>query len=201
MGKGIAHCGRIIVAAIPRIFDTARAVSIIGKDGTSSIANVNQINITPEGPQMIDLAKGKFNVEVEVGPNYATRMQAAGDGMMQFVSSIPNAAMGVADLVAKAQDWPNADQFAERLKKMLPPGIADDAQQQPDPAQMQAMQMQQQQQQQAAIHAEEMMKLEYRTQLAKAAEAEAQAQEAQARATQAQTEARAAGMMPAPVQN
>ena len=128
-------------------------------------------------------------------------MQAAADGMMQFMQINPQAAMLIGDLMATAMDWPGADQIAERLKKALPPGIAEEQNAQPDPAQMQAMQMQQQQQQQAAIHAEEMMKLEYRTQLAKATEAEAQAAEAQAKAMQARIEAGAAGMTPAPMQS
>ena len=201
MGKGIAHTGRIIVAAAPNIYDTARTLQVIGKDGTAAMAEINQISLTPEGPQVIDLSRGKYDVEVEVGPNYATRMQAAADGMMQFMQINPQAAMLIGDLMATAMDWPGADQIAERLKKALPPGIAEEENAQPDPAQMQAMQMQQQQQQQAAIHAEEMMKLEYRTQLAKATEAEAQAAEAQAKAMQARIEAGAAGMTPAPMQS
>jgi uncharacterized phage infection (PIP) family protein YhgE len=39
---------------------------------------------------------------------------------------MPNAAAGIADLLAKNMDWPGATEISERLKKMLPPGLADD---------------------------------------------------------------------------
>jgi hypothetical protein len=198
MGKGIAHTGRILIDSIPRVYDSAQAVMIVGKEGDAKVQPINQIELTPEGPRMVDLSKGQYTLEADVGPNYMTKRQAASDGMMQFMSAIPNAAPMVADLVAKAQDWPGADQFAERLK---PQGLPGD-EQQPDPMQQQAMQQQmmmQQRQMEAANIAQE---LEIRIQTAKALEAEAQAQEAQWKAMRAQAELRAgaAGMMPAPMQ-
>lgn len=201
MGKAIAHTGRIIVAAAPNVYDTARTLQTIAKDGTAGMAEVNQISFTPEGqPQQIDLSRGQYDVEVEVGPNYATRMQAAADGMMQFMQINPQAAMLIGDLMATAMDWPGADQIAERLKAALPPGIAQDKDAQPDPAQMQAMQMQQQEQMRMAEMGKIMQELEIRQKVAEASKAEAQATEAQAKAMQAQVEARVAGMMPAPMQ-
>ena len=203
MGKGIAQCGRIIVNWIPLIYDTARAVRIVGKDGTVSMQQVNQIELTPEGPQKIDLTQGQYDVEVEVGPNHATRMQSAADGMMQFMQINPQAAMLIGDLMAKNMDWPGADQIAERLKSALPPGIAGDQNAQPDPMQMQQMQMQQQEQQRQMEAARIMQELEIRQKVADASKAEAQAAEAQAKAQQAMIEAQmagAAGMMPAPMQ-
>jgi hypothetical protein len=205
MGKGIAYCGRIIVNWIPLIYDTARAVRIIGKDGAVAMQPVNQVDMSGQAPVMIDLAQGQYDVEVEVGPNHATRMQAAAEGMMQFAQIAPQSLPIIGDLLVKNMGWPGADQIADRLKKAMPPGVGD--QQQPDPAQMQAMQMQQMQmqaqqqaQQQAMVHQEEMMKLEYRKSLAEVTKAEAQAAEAQAKAMQARVEAGAAGMMPAPMQ-
>ena len=55
--------------------------------------------------------------------------------MMQFVQWAPDAAAAVMDLIAKNMDWPGADQLAERLRKMLPRGIAEEAPapQPPDP--------------------------------------------------------------------
>ena len=201
MGKAIAYCGRILVNWIPLIFDTARVVRIVGKDGTVGMAAVNQVSMTPDGqPQIIDLAQGQYDVEVEVGPNHATRMQAAAEGMMQFMQINPQAAMLIGDLMAKNMDWPGADQIAERLKAALPPGLAGDKNAQPDPAQMQQMQVQQQEQMHAAEVAKIMAELEIRQKVAEATKAEAQAAEAQAKAQQARIEAGAAGMMPAPMQ-
>ena len=42
---------------------------------------------------------------------------------MTFLQQAPSAAPVVLDLIANAQDWPNADKFADRLKTLLPPNI------------------------------------------------------------------------------
>jgi Phage P22-like portal protein len=40
-----------------------------------------------------------------------------------FLQQAPSAAPMVLDLIANAQDWPNADKFSKRLKTLLPPTI------------------------------------------------------------------------------
>ena len=45
---------------------------------------------------------------------------------MQFVQALPQSAQVIGDLIAKNMDWPGADLIAERLKKMLPPGMAEE---------------------------------------------------------------------------
>ena len=186
MGKAIEQSGRILVNWIPQIYDTARQVRIIGSDESQQMIPVNQSVMTHQGPVTLDLSKGQYDVQVNVGPNYATKKQAAMDGMMQFVQAVPNAGAVIGDLIAKNADWPGADEIADRLKKALPPGMAGDQQQQPDPAQQQQMQQQmamQQRQMEAANIAQE---LEIRTATAKALQAEAQAAKAQAEASAAQ---------------
>jgi hypothetical protein len=60
-------------------------------------------------------------------------MEAA-DSLMAFVQAVPQAGAVIGDLIAKNQDWPGAEEMAERLKKLLPPGMDPDAPpQQPDP--------------------------------------------------------------------
>ena len=43
--------------------------------------------------------------------------------MLDFVRAVPQAAQAVMDLVAKNLDWPDADQFATRLAKLVPPEL------------------------------------------------------------------------------
>lgn len=202
MGKAIEHCGRVLVNIIPEVIDTPQTVRVLGVEGDATMVPVNQSVTTAQGPVTIDLKKGRYDVEVNVGPNYATKKQAAAEGMMQFIQANPNAGMLIGDLVAANMDWPGADAIAERLKKGLQaqmPGVVEDDQQgQPNPQQMQAMQAQQQDQQRQAEGAKIGQELEIRIQNAKAMEAEARAQQAQAQALKAQIEARAAGQAPAP---
>ena len=51
MGKAIAFCGRILVSMIPRIYDTARNVRVIGQDESESVVPVNQMT-TFDGQDM-----------------------------------------------------------------------------------------------------------------------------------------------------
>jgi hypothetical protein len=75
---------------------------------------------------------------VETGPSYSTKRVEAAESMMAFVQAVPAAAQVAGDLIAKAQDWPMADEIAERLKKMLPPQLADDDEDDLTPEQQQA---------------------------------------------------------------
>ncbi|MDE0590426.1 portal protein [Halocynthiibacter sp. C4] len=178
MAKAIAQCGRVILEMLPKIYDTQRIIRILGKDDEQKMAQINGKVITQEGIQPVnDFSFGKYDVRVSVGPNYSTMRQETAEGMMNFVSAFPAAAGVTADLIAKAQDWPNADQFAERLKKTLPPGIRDDDDLTPEEQQaaMQAQQAQQAQMQQQL----QMQQMEMQKTQSEGVEATADAQKAQ----------------------
>jgi hypothetical protein len=89
--------------------------------------------VLPTGEIINDLSVGKYDVEIVVGPSYATKRMEAAESMMAFVQAIPQAGAVAGDLIAKSLDWPGAEAIAERLKKMLPPGLAEDKGEQPAP--------------------------------------------------------------------
>ena len=187
MGKAIAHCGRVILEMIPRVYDSARLVRTIGKDGAQAMTRINQAMFGPDGPMVMnDLSVGRYDVKVSVGPNYSTRRQEAAESMMDFIKAFPAAAPVVGDLVASNMDWPGADQFSDRLKKILPPGLAPQDDQ--DPQAMQAMQQQMAQQQEAAQMQRAAAQLDLKKQEAEAMEAQAQAAKASADAEKAKLE-------------
>lgn len=165
LSRAITLCGRIIVDLIPKIFDTPRIVRVQGIDDKEKFVQVNRPYQERDKTGAIvqklhDLTAGKYDVAVTVGPGYTTQRLESADSMMQFIGAVPQVAPAVADLVAGAMDWPDSDKFTERLKKTLPPGLADEddgRQQQPDPAQQQAMMAQQiaMQQQQQMMQAEQ----------------------------------------------
>jgi hypothetical protein len=186
MGKAIAHCGRIIVGMIPLIYDTTRIVRIVGSDGAQKMVEINKPIQTPDGEMVVnDLSRGKYDVRVSVGPSYSTKRQEAAEGMMEFVRVYPAAAQVAGDLIAKNMDLPGADELADRLKKILPPGMAETE----DPRQQQQQAAAAQQQQQGA---QAMQALEVREAEAKVAQAEANAKKAQADAAKAEFEMMAA---------
>ena len=66
--------------------------------------------------------------------------------MVELGRIFPQIMQVAGDLVAKNLDWPGADEIAERLKKLLPPGIVED-QEEMTPEQQAAIQQQNQLQQ------------------------------------------------------
>jgi hypothetical protein len=119
----IRECGRVINDLIPVVFDTARTIVALGEDGSAKAVRVNDPN-APDGH--IDLKTGKYDIEIETGPSYSTRRVEAAESMMAFIQAVPGAAQIAGDLIASAQDWPDADKIAARLKKALPPGVVED---------------------------------------------------------------------------
>lgn len=129
LSKAIAYAGRQLVDLIPRIYDTERVVRVLGEDGETEIVKLNERVATPAGEVVQnDITIGEYDVVVETGPSFSTRRQESAESMLQFVQAVPQAGQVIGDLIAKNMDWPGAEAIAARLKKILPPGIAD-----PDP--------------------------------------------------------------------
>lgn len=174
------RCAKNINELIPYIYDTKRMVAIVGRDGKSEMAYIND-----ETNPNSDVTMGKYGITVTVGPATETKRALANEQMMAFVNAIPGVADKVMDLVAEAQDWPKADEFAKRFRMlMLPTGmIPEDEMSEEEKkmvAQNQEMQEMQQKVQQAEAQAT-IANLEAQANLrtAQAAQAEANAYKAQ----------------------
>lgn len=188
MVKAIRHTGRIIIDMIPSVYDAQRVIRILGENDEEKQVVINQI-MTEAGQQrtLNSTRSGKYNVRVGVGPTYQSKREESASGMMDFMRAVPQAAPLMADLIAGMQDWPQADKLAERLKKVLPPGLAGDDDEQ-DPMAMQQRAMQAQQQQQAMQAQQEAASLDLQERQAKARQAMAQAAKAEAEAEKARIE-------------
>lgn len=122
LARAIEHTGCILVDLIPKLNDTARSLPQVGYDGKTSTAKVNQPNPVTGGLDN-NLAQGSYAVVVDVGPAYATRRQETAEQMLLFMQTYPAAAPLLGDLLARTQDWEEADKIANRLQVMLPPQI------------------------------------------------------------------------------
>ncbi len=187
LAKALWQAGRIMVDLIPVIYDAARVVRIVGADESEKSVPINGVAVmNGEQVPVNDLTIGRYDVRVKTGPSYTTQREQAADAMTSFIQAVPAAGAVIGDLIAKTQDWPGADEVAERLKKMLPPGMAND---EPTPEEMQAQQQMQAMQQQMQAMQQQLAEIELRTKAAEAAEAEADAVKAQADAMKARAEA------------
>lgn len=109
--------GDVINQLIPQIYDGTRVVRLIGKDEAIKFQRIND----PMDPNAIDLSVGIFDVAMTTGTSYTTRRVEAANAMMEAIQVYPQLMEIAGDLVVKAQDWPGADELAERLQKTVPP--------------------------------------------------------------------------------
>jgi hypothetical protein len=126
MAKAIRRTWEILIDLVPKVYDTERELRILGSDGSEDYKKVNQVvqdPVTGKAIKVNDLAQGRYDVTVTVGPSFSTKRQEASETYLQLAQSSPEV-MGVAgDLIFKAMDLPYSEDIAERLKAMLPPPI------------------------------------------------------------------------------
>lgn len=135
----LLEAGDVINQLIPQIYDGTRIIRLIGADESIKFQRIND----PMDPKAVDLGAGIFDVALSTGASYTTRRVEAADAMMNAIQVWPQLMSVAGDLVAKAQDWPGADELAERLKKTIPPQLLDEKDGGPPPvpaAQVQQMQ-------------------------------------------------------------
>ena len=125
LSRSIKHIGKQIVELIPIVYDTERAVRIIGEDQEDKVMVIQQVVDPESGQLMSPFAIGKYDVAVDVGPSFATKRQEATESILDFMRIYPDAAPLIGDLLAGNMDWPGATEISERLKKMLPPELRD----------------------------------------------------------------------------
>ena len=185
LSRAIALTGRILVECIPTYYDTERIVQIVGQDDVRKMVKVNeQVPGAFEAIRNNDITVGDYAVTVQAGPSYATKRQETAELISEMVKAFPPLMQAAGDLVMKAQDVPDADVFAKRMRHLLLPAVQQEIAQDeraeggappiPPEVQQQLMQMQQalqqaQQQMQALIQENAALKDDNQVTILKAA--------------------------------
>lgn len=123
--KAITQVGRILVCAIPEIYNTPRALRIIGEEEDQKVVGVNGM-VIPEQEDNYDLSRGKYDVKVVTGAPYTTRRQEAAEFFSQVVQSQPQLMTVMGDLLFKNMDIAGSEAMAARMKKLVDPKLLDD---------------------------------------------------------------------------
>lgn len=154
LATAVTHETRILIDLIPKIFNRpGRIARIIGEDGSAETVTLNA-PATREGLETFyDLSAGQYDVAVSIGPSYATKRQESADSMLGFAQAAPELVPRWADLFAQAQDWPGAQEIADRVR---PPDLPPKGQQPIPPQVQQQMSQLNQQNQQLQMMVEQM---------------------------------------------
>lgn len=123
--RSITQVGRILVSAMPSVYDTPRVVQIIGKEDENEFVGINGAFV--EGQDKVyDLTQGKYSVTVTTGAAYATMRQEAAEFYERIITSQPQLMDVMGDLLFKYSDFPGAQALSERMKKIVRPEFLDD---------------------------------------------------------------------------
>jgi hypothetical protein len=146
LNRAILQCGVILCDLIPKIYDTPRQVRILGEDMQEEIVQVNQqFQDDYNQPQCYDLANGKYDVRLKIGPSFKTQQQETASQVTELSRNFPQLMTVAGDIVFDNLNFAGAEKIAERLRRAMPPNLTEEAGKKPQ--ELLAQQNQQQAQQ------------------------------------------------------
>lgn len=127
--RSMEHLGRIVVDMIPRVYDTARQVRILGLDGQHGFVQIDPemqqaAKRDPAGKVVaINPGVGIYDVRVKVGPGYTSMRSELQERLAEMSQSNPQLGAALAPLMVKMADLPEAEKVAKVAMALLPPNV------------------------------------------------------------------------------
>lgn len=147
----ITHTARILVDAIPRVYDTRRQVRILNEDGSFDMQVINDVIFDQQTGQLVeinDLSKGQYDVVCDVGPAFKNRQQEAVKALVELAQVDPTFMQMGGDVLLNNIASPGIDLVAARIRRqMVSQGLVPDEQMTDEEKQELMQQIQQQMQQ------------------------------------------------------
>lgn len=122
LSRAIVYAGRQIIEMIPKIYDTQRAVSIMGEDGQQKIVDVNvPSGFLPNGEVAIekDLTVGNYDLIATAGASYSSKRQEMTAMMIESLQYAPQLSSVIAPLIFKYSDYPGSEEIYTEIKKQM----------------------------------------------------------------------------------
>ena len=122
MEIAICQTARVIIDAIPNVYDTKRQVRILGEDGQTKMETINDQIFDQESGEMVeinDIRKGKYDVTCDVGPAFKSRQQETARAFLDAAGIDPSLITMAGDIWLKNLQVPGFDAIAERKRKVL----------------------------------------------------------------------------------
>lgn len=120
-----------LIDLIPKVYDTARVVKILADDGTDQEVEINPgareayfQEVAHNGEiakRVFNPAVGEYDVEADVGPAFGTRREETVRALTLILTQAPALTGLIGDLLLGAMDFKEAQEAAQRLKRMVPP--------------------------------------------------------------------------------
>jgi hypothetical protein len=122
MELAIARTGRILVNAIPKVYDTERTIRILKEDGSFDMQTLNQVVVDVQTGQRVvlnDITKGKYDVTCKAGPSFDSRQQETVSALTEMAQVDPTIIELGGDILYNNLTSPGMDLLAERKRQQL----------------------------------------------------------------------------------
>ncbi|MCK5563688.1 MAG: hypothetical protein KAJ07_00440 [Planctomycetes bacterium] len=129
LNDAIVQLGEVIMEMIPNVYDTQRVIRLLNPDNkTIETITINNRVFDPNDSRLVltenDLSVGKYDVAIEIGPNFTTQRQETARKMTEFLQVLNDQQKAlVVDMIPSALDFKGADEMQRRLQVILPKGI------------------------------------------------------------------------------
>ena len=144
MERAIQHTAKILVAAIPKVYDTQQQLILTGEDGSIDMVTIKKKVKDEQTNQIIelnDLSKGTYDTHCSSGPAFQSRQQETVTTINEMAAIDPSILEIGADVLLNNISAPGIDKIAERKRlKMVTSGIIPESQMTEDEKAMMANQ-------------------------------------------------------------
>lgn len=118
----VCQVGKVLINAIPRVYDSTRQVRILEEDGTSSMVTLHQTVFDEQSQQNVelnDLSKGDYDVVCDFGPAFNSQQKETTRAFLDMAAIDPSFLQQGKDIMLKNLSVPGMDQMAERARVEL----------------------------------------------------------------------------------
>ncbi len=119
---GICYTGKVLIDALPRVYDSTRQIRVVGEDGTGKMVTLNESIIdeqTGEAVTINDLSQGKYDAVCNVGPAFNNQQKESAQAFLDAAAIDPTVLQTNMDLWLRSQETPIMKDAAARARQQL----------------------------------------------------------------------------------
>lgn len=130
VSKGIRSTAKILLDLFPYIYDTERVIEIIQENGKTLSLLIDpkaqkayeerQAQDQQTTQRVLNPRLGQYEVIAKSGPGFDTRREQAFQSFVQMLGQAPTLIPILGDILFRNADFPNAEEAADRLQRMVP---------------------------------------------------------------------------------
>ena len=113
--------GKILINAIPKVYDSTRQVRLLAEDGTSSTVVLNTVEFDQQTGQNIeinDLSKGEYDAVCDFGPAFNNQREKESERLIRMLAIDPTMIEISRDVLYKNQSGTGMQIIADRARKL-----------------------------------------------------------------------------------